>query len=274
MISNFSNRLGEIFTNNSGLKMTIIEYVNNKNVTVEFESGYTKTTNMSTIKRGEVRDNIVAKTKREAIELARVNARIKKQKLREEKNAEKQRIKDRKQKLSEIKQSHEPPKEWCSNAISKTAFTPTVHGIGSLGVYDKTSHHLRRERELWRGLLRRCYSGDGKDKSYYMNVKVCKRWHCFATFQRDIKNLIGYDKWKSHYSMHLDKDLLSDVKVYAPETCIFLDASINKQLQNRNKLNIARDRISQGLVKGIPPKALNATCWDGDWLKFIQEYSL
>ena len=46
MISNFSNRLGEIFTNNSGLKMTIIEYVNNKNVTVEFESGYTKTTNM------------------------------------------------------------------------------------------------------------------------------------------------------------------------------------------------------------------------------------
>lgn len=74
----------------------------------------------------------------------------------------------------------------------------------------------------WASMLLRCYDNKFIARCpTYDKATVCKQWHTFSEFRTWwIYNHI--DGW------HLDKDMLSDEKIYSPETCIFVPQWLNK----------------------------------------------
>lgn len=86
---------------------------------------------------------------------------------------------------------------------------------------------------LWTSILRRCYSKVYlKNNPTYTGCSVSEVWHNFDIFKQWVKgnpNLMGFlDK-----SLDLDKDFLSDTKVYGPKTCVFIPGWINSLLNDR-----------------------------------------
>jgi hypothetical protein len=79
----------------------------------------------------------------------------------------------------------------------------------------------------WKEMLTRAYSEKYLTKRpTYSGVKVCDEWHSFSTFRIWwLQNQV--DGW------HLDKDILSDSRVYSPEASLFVPAWINTFTINR-----------------------------------------
>lgn len=73
----------------------------------------------------------------------------------------------------------------------------------------------------WMRMLTRCYSAKFHHRSpTYIGVKVCDEWLSFMTFRKWwVENQV--DGWQ------LDKDLLSDNRIYSPESCIFVPSWLN-----------------------------------------------
>ncbi|MGL5490860.1 MAG: hypothetical protein ACRDC6_32060 [Shewanella sp.] len=73
----------------------------------------------------------------------------------------------------------------------------------------------------WKGVLERCYDEKfHKRLPTYIGVRVCDDWRFFSKF----KSWFDYsyvDGW------HLDKDLLSDERIYSPGTCIYVPGWLN-----------------------------------------------
>jgi hypothetical protein len=88
----------------------------------------------------------------------------------------------------------------------------------------------RRQREVWRcpfyntwkRMLERCYSDREKLRHpSYKNTICCEEWHTFSKFKKWMET----QNWENK---QLDKDLLViGNNVYSPETCYFIDKSIN-----------------------------------------------
>lgn len=115
----------------------------------------------------------------------------------------------------------------------KSPFTPTVMGVGYLGVGDykvKKEGVLTKEYMLWNSILNRCYNPKVLAvRSTYTDKRVCESWHNFQTFAdwAVSQNGFGTVGW------HLDKDLLlKGNKVYSPETCCFVPSEVNAALTN------------------------------------------
>jgi len=77
----------------------------------------------------------------------------------------------------------------------------------------------------WRNMIERCYSEKYSEKyPTYTGCSVCPEWLTFSNFK---KWMIQQD-WQGK---HLDKDLLvRGNKIYSPETCVFVDVSVNSFL--------------------------------------------
>ena len=75
---------------------------------------------------------------------------------------------------------------------------------------------------IWRSMLKRCYNEKHlQTHPTYRGCFVVEEWLTFSNFLMWWKeNQI--EGWK------IDKDLLSDSKVYSPETCIFIPSWLNK----------------------------------------------
>lgn len=73
----------------------------------------------------------------------------------------------------------------------------------------------------WTGMLKRAYSEKYQEKRpTYKGVVVCDEWHSFMSFRHWwLESQV--DGW------HMDKDVLSDDRIYSPETCIFLPVWLN-----------------------------------------------
>jgi len=71
-------------------------------------------------------------------------------------------------------------------------------------------------------MLNRCYSEATQRKNpTYVGCYVCEEWLTFSNF----KSWMEKQNWEGK---ELDKDILvKGNKVYSPETCIFIDASVN-----------------------------------------------
>lgn len=78
----------------------------------------------------------------------------------------------------------------------------------------------------WLAMLTRCFS-DGFRKKFptYSGVNVCEEWSSFMQFRAWwIENHVeGWD---------LDKDILTDKRLYSPDTCIYIPRWLNSFLQN------------------------------------------
>lgn len=80
---------------------------------------------------------------------------------------------------------------------------------------------LCKAYEAWSSMLKRCYSPKNiKVQPTYRGVIVCDEWRSFMSFRCWwIKNHV--DGWS------LDKDILSDSRVYSPDTCIYVPQWLN-----------------------------------------------
>lgn len=79
----------------------------------------------------------------------------------------------------------------------------------------------------WKNMLERCYSAKyHRIQPTYIGVKVCGDWLSFMAFRKWwAENQV--DGWQ------LDKDLLSDDRIYSPETCIFVPSWLNNFTTHR-----------------------------------------
>lgn len=102
-------------------------------------------------------------------------------------------------------------------------YFPRVQGVGFEGEGKYAPSKNKREYSVWTAMLRRCYKGDISHPTY-KEVTVCKRWHNFQNFCKDIRRMPFYKK-ENYY---LDKDLIKwGNKIYDPKYCSFVPPQIN-----------------------------------------------
>lgn len=73
--------------------------------------------------------------------------------------------------------------------------------------------------QAWQEIIRRCYNSREKEASYKKAV-LCDEWRSFSKFRT-----WWLDNWKEGYE--IDKDILTDTKVYGPHNCIFVPRWLN-----------------------------------------------
>lgn len=82
--------------------------------------------------------------------------------------------------------------------------------------------------QRWIKMLERCYASQALNrKPSYKGCAVCDEWLTFSNF----KAWMEKQDWEGKC---MDKDILFEGnKVYSPETCVFVDQSVNKFLCDR-----------------------------------------
>lgn len=113
-------------------------------------------------------------------------------------------------------------------------YAVSCYGVGYLGDRDKTIPYYKQASQLWRNMLKRCYS-EKDEKGYKGAVVVSPRWLCLENFVNDLPKLKNFDRWLkggkcSKTRFQLDKDMLGDGTVYSPHVCLFISEHENKSL--------------------------------------------
>lgn len=119
----------------------------------------------------------------------------------------------------------------------KCPYSKSLFGVGYLGegeYVSKINGKITKEYDLWRGMLRRCYSKETKKEfNRYKDVIVCEEWLNFQNFAKWCNE--NYYKIEGQ-RMELDKDIIKKGnKVYSPEMCVFVTSSINNIFIKNNK---------------------------------------
>lgn len=115
------------------------------------------------------------------------------------------------------------------NGSIKNLYTPSIYGVGYLGkgkYKTKINGNRTKEYEIWKGVLRRCFSEKEKERNHaYKDVTCCEEWlnfQVFAQWYNDNFYQIEGEK------MELDKDILhKGNKIYSPDNCVFVSSGIN-----------------------------------------------
>ena len=106
------------------------------------------------------------------------------------------------------------------NGKVKDPYSPSVYGIGVVGTkYPITVNGVStKEYDLWKGMLRRCYSDSFKKRCpTYEDCEVSENFKSYEYFYEWCNEQIGFynEGWQ------LDKDLLvKGNKVYSENTCV------------------------------------------------------
>ena len=121
------------------------------------------------------------------------------------------------------------------NGEVKDPYSPSVYGIGVVGTkYPITVNGVQtKEYDLWKGMLRRCYSDSFKKGCpTYEGCEVSENFEYYEYFYEWCHKQIGFynEGWQ------LDKDLLvKGNKVYSENTCVLLPSDINALLVKSDK---------------------------------------
>lgn len=108
-------------------------------------------------------------------------------------------------------------------------YYPSVFGIGYSGeAITKINKKHTREYTVWHSMMGRCYNPLNKSYNNYggKGVKVCKRWHNFENFLKDLPQIPYYHIWLNDRTYQIDKDILSGY-IYSPKTCMFIPGKFN-----------------------------------------------
>lgn len=135
----------------------------------------------------------------------------------------------------------------------RDAYARVCYGVGYAGEFERV-FYWKPAKQLWRNMLKRCYSENDPKGYYGRGYTVSERWLCFANFLEDLPTLRNFDKWllghKEGYTKYnLDKDLiLEGNKVYCKELCQFITEYENKSAGaiNARKLDVIKDRYGWG----------------------------
>lgn len=102
-----------------------------------------------------------------------------------------------------------------------------VCGFGVNDISEGVSHVVDGKRVVvpfyaaWKSMIQRCYSDKFQNRCpTYVGVEVCTDWARLSTFKEwfDTNSVSGWQ---------LDKDILTDEKIYSPSTCIFIPRWLN-----------------------------------------------
>ena len=122
------------------------------------------------------------------------------------------------------------------NGNVKDPHLPSVYGIGVLGTKypSKINGVLTKEYDLWRSMLKRCYSDAYKKKNpTYIDCEVSNKFKSYEYFYEWCHSQIGF----GNEGWQLDKDLLvKGNKIYSENTCVFIPKEINSLLVKREAL--------------------------------------
>ena len=126
----------------------------------------------------------------------------------------------------------------------KSHFTPTIFGVGIVGVYE---HYNSPAYRHWYNIMTRCYD-ERYHKKYptYIGCTICDEWKYFPNFEKwfneNYYTIEGEDK-----PMCLDKDIIhKHNKTYSPENCVFVPNRINVLF---TKNNARRGKYPIGVTK-------------------------
>ena len=112
----------------------------------------------------------------------------------------------------------------------KDPYVPSVYGVGVSGAkYPPTiSGRNTKEYDLWKSMLRRCYSDGFKKKNQaYEGCKCSENFKSYEYFYEWCNKQIGFGV----DGFELDKDLLiKGNKLYSEDSCVFLPHEINTVL--------------------------------------------
>ena len=115
----------------------------------------------------------------------------------------------------------------------KDPYLPSVYGVGILGAkYPPTiSGRNTKEYDLWKSMLRRCYSDNFKNKHpTYKDCEVSDNFKSYEYFYEWCHKQVGFDV----NGFELDKDLLiKGNKIYSEDSCVFIPADVNLVLTKR-----------------------------------------
>ena len=121
------------------------------------------------------------------------------------------------------------------NGNVKDPYSPSVYGVGITGTkYQPTINGVNtKEYELWRGMLKRCYSDTYQKKHpTYIGCEVSDNFKSYEYFYEWCQSQVGF----GNEGWQLDKDLLvKGNKVYSDDFCVFLPKEINLVLTKSNK---------------------------------------
>ena len=113
----------------------------------------------------------------------------------------------------------------------KDPYAPSVYGVGITGTkYQPTINGVNtKEYELWREMLKRCYSDTYQKKHpTYIGCEVSNNFLYYEYFYEWCHKQIGFGNDGNGNPFHLDKDLLiKGNKVYSESTCVFIPKEIN-----------------------------------------------
>ena len=134
----------------------------------------------------------------------------------------------------------------------KCPYEPRTFGIGYIGegkYKGKENGKYKKEYNIWRDMLQRCY--DPKHKEKYSTYRGCKVEDYLLNFQHMGKWIEENYYEVSGEQMCLDKDILyKGNKIYSRETCIFVPERINllftKRDNDRGDCPIGMQEISSG----------------------------
>ena len=119
------------------------------------------------------------------------------------------------------------------NGGVKDPYLPSVFGVGVLGTKypSKVNGVITKEYELWKSMLKRCYSDVYKSKyPTYEGCEVSNKFKSYEYFYEWCNKQIGFGV----SGFELDKDLLiKGNKVYSESTCVFVPTEINLLLTKR-----------------------------------------
>ena len=126
------------------------------------------------------------------------------------------------------------------NGNVKDPYSPSVYGIGVLGTKypSKINGVQTKEYDLWRGMLKRCYSDAYKNKNpTYIDCEVSNKFKSYEYFYEWCNKQVGFGNDGNGNPFQLDKDLLvKGNKIYSENTCVFIPKEINSLLVKREAL--------------------------------------
>lgn len=115
-----------------------------------------------------------------------------------------------------------------------------VHGFGINDADYTTSfpndgEQIRCSAYLrWTGIILRCYCPKPHpNKRCYLDVTVCDEWKSFMKFR---------EWWVLNYEegYQLDKDILTDNRMYGPDYCLYVPAWLNNFLLHRQERSLPK----------------------------------
>lgn len=219
-----TDRVGEVYYNNQGLKMTIIKYNGSDDVTVEFEDGYIKNTRYAVVKSGHVKNDNCKdrRVRKDRVGETGYNNKNELMKIIEYNTYRDIVVEFQDEYKSCIHTSYQKFKD---GSVSNP-YSNTKRGEYKIGECGRGNKKNKMSYWYWNAMISRCHDNYLLEKEpTYKQCTICEEWREYSSF----------DKWfnENYYEienekMELDKDILfKGNKIYSPETCIFVPKNIN-----------------------------------------------